>query len=427
MLQPNMPRFVRVGDKANIAASLMNLSDKGVKGTVRMELFNPETEKVFYSQKQKFDVKGGETGHVNFTFEVSDKYAVMACRMVADGDTFSDGEQRYIPVLTDKQWVTETVPLNVNGEGAHTFSLENLFNKHSKTASEQRLTVEFTAHPAWYAVQALPVVAHPQNEDALSWATAYYAHSLAAYIVKENPRIKQVFDSWKAQGGTKETFMSNLQKNQELKNILLAETPWLAEATNEAEQKQRIATLFDLNTMNSQLAVSVEKLGELQNADGAWSWYKGAALYAGMDIVQITNHSIPSPYVTKGRDATVSNGSMDFVFKNNNNNPIIVHNEIFENKIVSKIYGCSSDKRNIEIETEIVETIKNKKIYKSDSKLQKGTKVVEQEGRLGYTVNTFRLYKSNNEILKKELVNTSYYPPCDEIILKGTKDNTLYK
>lgn len=275
MLQPNMPRFVRVGDKANIAASLMNLSDKGVKGTVRMELFNPETEKVFYSQKKKFDVKGGETGHVNFTFEVSDKYAVMACRMVADGDTFSDGEQRYIPVLTDKQWVTETVPLNVNGEGAHTFSLENLFNKHSKTASEQRLTVEFTAHPAWYAVQALPVVANPQNEDALSWATAYYAHSLAAFIVKENPRIKQVFDSWKAQGGTKETFMSNLQKNQELKNILLAETPWLTEATNEAEQKQRIATLFDLNTMNSQLAVSVEKLGELQNADGAWSWYKG--------------------------------------------------------------------------------------------------------------------------------------------------------
>ena len=275
MLQPNMPRFVRVGDKANIAASLMNLSDKGVKGTVRMELFNPETEKVFYSQKQKFDMKGGETGHVNFAFEVSDKYAVMACRMVADGDTFSDGEQRYIPVLTDKQWVTETVPLNVNGEGMHTFSLENLFNKHSKTASEQRLTVEFTAHPAWYAVQALPVVANPQNEDALSWATAYYAHSLAACIVKENPRIKQVFDSWKAQGGTKETFMSNLQKNQELKNILLAETPWLTEATNEAEQKQRIATLFDLNTMNSQLAVSVEKLGELQNADGAWSWYKG--------------------------------------------------------------------------------------------------------------------------------------------------------
>ena len=275
MLQPNMPRFVRVGDKVNIASSLINLSEKGVKGTVRMELFNPETEKVFYSQKQKFAMNAGETGNVNFTFEVSDNCTVMACRIVADGDTFSDGEQRYIPVLTDKQWVTETVPLNMNGKGIHTFSLENLFNNHSKTASGQRLTVEFTGNPAWYAVQALPVVANPQSDDALSWATAYYANSLAASIVEANPRIKQVFDSWKAQNGTKETLMSNLQKNQELKNILLAETPWLAEAANETEQKQRIATLFDLNTMNGRWAVSVQKLKELQNADGAWSWYKG--------------------------------------------------------------------------------------------------------------------------------------------------------
>ena len=135
MLQPNMPRFVRVGDKANIAASLINLSDKAVAGTVRMELFNPETEKVFYTQKQKFGVKAGETGNVSFTFDVTDKYTVLACRMVAEGDTFSDGEQRYIPVLTDKQWVTESVPLDVNGKGSYTFSLEHLFNNHSRTAS----------------------------------------------------------------------------------------------------------------------------------------------------------------------------------------------------------------------------------------------------------------------------------------------------
>ena len=138
MLQPNMPRFVRVGDKANIAASLINLSDKAVAGTVRMELFNPETEKVFYTQKQKFGVKAGETGNVSFTFDVTDKYTVLACRMVAEGDTFSDGEQRYIPVLTDKQWVTESVPLDVNGKGSYTFSLEHLFNNHSRTASAGR-------------------------------------------------------------------------------------------------------------------------------------------------------------------------------------------------------------------------------------------------------------------------------------------------
>ena len=147
-----MPRFVRVGDKANIAASLINLSDKAVAGTVRMELFNPETEKVFYTQKQKFGVKAGETGNVSFTFDVTDKYTVLACRMVAEGDTFSDGEQRYIPVLTDKQWVTESVPLDVNGKGSYTFSLEHLFNNHSRTASGRKMTVEFTSNPVWYAV-----------------------------------------------------------------------------------------------------------------------------------------------------------------------------------------------------------------------------------------------------------------------------------
>lgn len=152
-----------------------------------------------------------------------------------------------------------------------------------------------------------------------------------------------------------------------------------------------------------------------------------AALYAGMDIIEISNHSIPSPYVKKGRDATVSDGYMDFVFQNNNNIPIIIHNEIFENKIVSKIYGNNEYKRDIEVTTQVVKTIKNKKIYKNDSKLQNGIKVVEQEGRLGYTVNTFRLYKSNNQILKRELINTSYYPPCDEIILQGTKNDSLSK
>lgn len=147
-----------------------------------------------------------------------------------------------------------------------------------------------------------------------------------------------------------------------------------------------------------------------------------AALYAGMDIVDITNHSIPSPYITKGRDATVCEGCIDFVFKNKYNTPIIVHNEIYSNKIVSNIYGNNNDKSNIEIDTEIVETINNKKIYKNSSKLRKDVKVVEQPGRLGYTVNTFRIYKSNGEVLKKELINTSYYPPCDEIILKGTNE-----
>ncbi len=275
MVSPNMPRFVRVGDHTTIASSIINLTDKDISGTVKMELFNPVDDKVFFVQKQKFAVPAGKTEAVTFSFDVKENMEVMACRIVADGGTFSDGEQRYIPVLTDKEWVTESVPMTVVGEETKTYSLESLFNKGSKTATDRRLTVEFTGNPAWYAVQALPSLSNPTNDNAISWASAYYANNIASYIVKTNPRIKAVFDAWRAQGGTKETLWSNLQKNQDLKNILLDESPWLAEATNEAEQKQRIALLFDLNRLQNENTVAIDKLRSLQLAEGAWTWYKG--------------------------------------------------------------------------------------------------------------------------------------------------------
>lgn len=275
MVSPNIPRFVRIGDHTSVASSIINLTDKTISGTVRMELFNPVNDKVFFKQKQKFTVEAGKTEAVTFAFDVKDNMDVMACRIVADGGTFSDGEQRYVPVLTDKEWITESIPMTVVGEETKTYSLERLFNKGSKTATDRKLTVEFTGNPAWYAVQALPSLSNPTNEDAISWVSAYYANNVASYIVNANPRIKAVFDAWRAQGGTKETLWSNLQKNQELKNILLEESPWLTEATNEAEQKQRIALLFDLNRQQSENAVAINKLQSLQLADGAWTWYKG--------------------------------------------------------------------------------------------------------------------------------------------------------
>ena len=275
MVSPNIPRFVRIGDHTSVASNIINLTDKTISGTVRMELFNPVDDKVFFKQKQTFAVEAGKTEAVTFAFDVKDNMDVMACRIVADGGTFSDGEQRYVPVLTDKEWITESIPMTVVGEETKTYSLEGLFNKGSKTATDRKLTVEFTGNPAWYAVQALPSLSNPTNEDAISWVSAYYANNVASYIVNANPRIKAVFDAWRAQGGTKETLWSNLQKNQELKNILLEESPWLTEATNEAEQKQRIALLFDLNRQQSENAVAINKLQSLQLADGAWTWYKG--------------------------------------------------------------------------------------------------------------------------------------------------------
>ena len=163
----------------------------------------------------------------------------------------------------------------VRGEETRTFSLDSLFNGNSRTATDRRLTVEFTGNPAWYAVQALPVLSEPSTDNAISWATAFYANTLAGYIANSQPRIKTVFDNWRLSGGTKETFLSRLEQNQDVKNILLGESPWLLEATTEAEQQQRIATLFDVNQLNYRNMASLLKLKELQGEDGAWSWFGG--------------------------------------------------------------------------------------------------------------------------------------------------------
>lgn len=275
MLSPNMPRFVRVGDKTQIAGSIVNLTEKALKGTATFTLFDPVTEKVISTQRQNFSVEAGRTTSVNFRFEATDRYDVIGVRMIADGGAFSDGEQHLLPVLSNKEYLTETLAMPVRGEQTRTFSLDSLFNRNSRTATDRRLTVEFTGNPAWYAVQALPVLSLPQTDNAVSWATAYYANSLAGYIANSQPRIKAVFDSWKAVGGTKETFLSQLEKNQEVKNILLSESPWVMEATTEAEQQARIATLFDINQLNNRNLAAFTKLRDLQEGDGAWSWYKG--------------------------------------------------------------------------------------------------------------------------------------------------------
>lgn len=275
MLTPNLPRFVRVGDKTSIAASISNMTGKPQAGTVSMTLFDPMTEKIISTQKQKFSIAAGKTVGVNFMFTVSDKYEILGCRMIADSGTFSDGEQQLLPVLSDKEHLVETLPMPVRGEETRTFSLDSLFNRHSKTATDRKLTIEFTGNPAWYAIQALPSLSLPVNNNAISWATAYYANTLASFIMNSQPRIKAVFDSWKLQGGTKETFLSNLQKNQEVKNILLSESPWVLEAQTEEQQKERIATLFDLNNIRSNNIAALTRLQELQNSSGAWSWYKG--------------------------------------------------------------------------------------------------------------------------------------------------------
>lgn len=274
MVQPNLPRFVRMGDETTVSASLNNLSEKDIKGTARLELIDPMTERVILARKAKFNVQAGKSSTVSFAFTVKNTDVPLPiCRIVADGGKFSDGEQRYLPVLTNKVWITESQPLMVNGPGSVTESLTHLFNHHSPTATNQRLTVEVTGNPIWAAIQALPTVATPTTEDAFAWAAAWYAHSIASYIAQSNPQIKTLFEQWKA--NDKESLWSNLQKNQELKTMLLTETPWVTDANDEAAQKRQLALLFDKSHANTRIALYLDKMQALQNPDGGWSWYKG--------------------------------------------------------------------------------------------------------------------------------------------------------
>lgn len=275
MLVPNIPRFVRVGDESSVAATVTNLTGKRVRGHVTFELFEPETDKVIGRQRKPFAAEGGKSVAVRFAFKASDTHQLLGVRLVASGDGFSDGEQHLLPVLSDKEYIIETLTMPIRGGQEKTFALDKLFNGNSPSATHRKLTVEFTGNPAWYAVQALPVLTNPQYDNAMSWASAYYANSLAAYVAHTQPRISKLLDYWRARGARGQTFGSRLAQNEELKSILLAETPWVADADNEKERQERLLRLFDRNNFEHSRTQALDKLKDLQQTDGSWSWCKG--------------------------------------------------------------------------------------------------------------------------------------------------------
>lgn len=275
MLRPNLPRFFRMGDQAQVAATVSNLTEGTIKGRVTLQLFDPTTEKVILTRREKFEAEAGRNAAVGFAFDVDERYPLLGVRLTADGSNFSDGEQHVLPVLSNQEYVTETLTFDLKGNDACTLRLDTLFNRNSSTATQRRLTVEVTGNPAWMAIQALPSLTQPDGENAISWATAYYANTLAAAIAQSQPRIREVIEAWQASGQSKETFLSRLEQNEELKNLLLSETPWLAEATSDTERMQRLVQLFDANRQRNLTLSALTRLKELQGEDGAWSWYKG--------------------------------------------------------------------------------------------------------------------------------------------------------
>lgn len=274
MVQMNLPRFVRRSDKPLISATVTNLTDTVLMTTVELQLINPKTDQIIYSKISSPIPLGKGTEQQSFELNDLSTYDLLICKVVASSDSFSDGEQKYLPILPDKVLVTESLPLIIRNNETRNFSFESLIKNASNVETKQ-LTIEFSSNPAWYAVQALPTLSAPENDNALDLLSAYYVNSLAAYIANANPKLSKMFDQWKMGGGSREALLSNLEKNQELKNVLLQETPWVMAAQNETEQKRQIALLFDLNQQKNQSQQYLDKLLKLQTSSGGFAWFEG--------------------------------------------------------------------------------------------------------------------------------------------------------
>ncbi|MCD8203373.1 MAG: MG2 domain-containing protein [Prevotella sp.] len=273
MVQPNMPRFIRTGDKATITTKIFNTSEKRADGKITMQLVDPENEKVVYEQTKNFTVNANQTTNMSFDYTAKGDYPLLICKIFASGKDFNDGEQHYLPILPNTETVINTIPFTQHEAGVKTIDISKLFPSGSKNG---RLTVEYTNNPSWLMVQALPYIADAKEDNAISLAAAYYANSVGSYIIKQSLRIKEVFDLWKNEE-SQESLMSSLEKNQELKSVVLEETPWLADAVGESDQKQRIANFFDETTLSDNLNNILSKLRKLQDDnDGSFHWWQGS-------------------------------------------------------------------------------------------------------------------------------------------------------
>ena len=276
MIQPNVPRFVREGDEATISARIFNTGEKNVQGKAWLRLIDPETDKVVCETSQPFSVAVDGTTSVDFNLSISQSLNLSICQVIAAGDGFSDGEQHYLPILPSTERINVTLPFTQIEPGQKQIDLTALAPADGKAP---KLTFEYTNNPAWLMIQALPAIGKPSDENAVSQAASFYANSIGRYILAQNPSAKKVFQLWQQEGmgigGNETSLTSSLEKNQELKDLVLNETPWVLDADRETEQKHRLADFFDENTMQQRLNSNIEKLKKLQQSGGAWSWWPG--------------------------------------------------------------------------------------------------------------------------------------------------------
>lgn len=292
MVQPNLPRFLREGDQIYLSTKIANLTEQDLKGEAVLQLFNATTMQPIDAALKNtnnvlpFTAKAKQSTAVEWSIQIPADIPAVVCRMVAKSGKVSDGEETPLPVLTNRMLVTESMPLPIRGATSRQFKFDNLAKANaSNTLSHHSLTVEMTSNPAWYAVQALPYLMEYPYECTEQIFSRYYANSIAQHVANSSPDIKKVFDTWIAEARAAAesakgkdaagTLLSNLEKNQELKQVMLEETPWVMQAKDEAERKRRVGLLFDLERMSSEMERAEKELLKRQTPSGGWTWFPG--------------------------------------------------------------------------------------------------------------------------------------------------------
>ncbi|SIR34229.1 alpha-2-macroglobulin family protein [Chryseobacterium sp. RU33C] len=288
---PNYPRFLREGDELNLQSKLSNLTDKKLNGSAELQILDAFTNENISSKfgitsgVQNFNLNENGSSALTWKLKAPDNVSSIIFKVVAKAGAYSDGEQQAVAVLPNRMLVTDAVPVFVKEGETKTFVLDNLKNNTSTTASNVSNTLELTTNPIWEIMFALPSLKNDQNNSADVIFNKWFADVLASEIFKANPKMKTVFEEYQNKG----LLHSNLEKNQELKQLLLEETPWVLESKNEGEQMQKLALLFDVNTMKNSINQDWDDFKKLQNPDGGFSWYPGYPSSYGTSLYILKN------------------------------------------------------------------------------------------------------------------------------------------
>ena len=278
MVQPNPPRFLREGDVLEFTVKVSNQSPTRQTGAVRLTLADARTGKPAdaalgnTATDQPFDIAAKESRSLSWRLTVPDGAGVLTYKAVGSTGKLSDGEEGFLPVLSRRILVTESLPLPIRGAQTKKFEFTKLLESgKSDTLRHQSVTVQMVSNPSWYAVMALPYLMEFPHECTEQTFNRLYANALARHIANSDPKIRRVFDQWK---GTP-ALDSPLEKNQDLKAVMLEETPWLRQAQAESQARRNVGVLFDDNRLTDETSRGLRKLTEQQLPDGRWPWFPG--------------------------------------------------------------------------------------------------------------------------------------------------------